>query len=290
MIINAKSANSYYLERSESIDRYLHEIRKYKVLSASEERKFLTRYKTTGDIRSRDILVNCNQRFMYSAAKRYSSNPETVLELINEGNIGLLEAIDKFDMSTTYRLLTYAQAYIRRNMNVYMCNNKTVKRKSDTKIGSIVARERSMFIMANERQPTIEELRDIMLTKHHINVTTDDDLCEISVVGVDACVTNSDDDYTTEQTDEYTARTKSDNTYVETMETDDMRNKVAHALSYLDDKSRIIIKMLYGIGYDKAYTAEEVGRTLNLCEMRINQIRNKACNDLKYIFKDYHIF
>ena len=283
MIINSNNSNVYFVNRNESIDRYLNSIRNYKPLEFEEENMYITRYKVDGDIKARDMLVNCNQRFVYSAAKRFSNDPDTVLKLVNEGNIGLIEAIERFDFTQGCRLLTYAQSYIRRNMVRFFCENKLVKRPSDKKIGSIVANERAMFYSMNERQPTIEELRSIMLNKYNINVNSDEDLYINDFVYVDDNVADTDDDYTIGETDTYLKSTSSYNEYDDTIEQENTKAIVLAALSKLDDRTQTIVKMLYGIDCDREYSAYELAEMYGMTKTRINQIKNEAQKRLEYM-------
>ena len=284
MIINSNNSNVYFVNRNNSIDRYLNSIRNYKPLAFDEENMYITRYKIDGDMKARDMLVNCNQRFIYSAAKRFSNNPDTVLELVNEGNIGLVEAIEKFDFTVGVRLLTYAQAYIRRNMIRYFCENRLVKRPSDTKIGSIITNERNAFYSMNERQPTIEELRSILLNKYNINVTNDEDFYVNNFVYIDDNVSDSDDDFTFGDTSEYINSTSTYNDYEKDIEYDNTKAVVLAALSKLDNRSQDILKRLYGIGYDREYSASEIADMYGMTKTRINQIKNEAQKRLEYMF------
>ena len=283
MIINSKNSNVYFVNRNNSIDRYLNSIRNYKPLEFEDENMYITKYKVDGDMKARDMLVNCNQRFVYSAAKRFSNDPDTVLELVNEGNIGLIEAIDRFDFTLGCRLLTYAQSYIRRNMVRYFCENRLVKRPSDYKIGSIVANERSIFYTMNERQPTIEELRSIMLNKYNINVNNDEDLYVNDFVYVDDNVSESDDDFTFGDTSEYLNNTSSYNEYDNDIEQDHTKAIVLTALSKLDKRSQEIVKMMYGIDCDREYSAAELADMYGMTKTRINQIKNEAQKRLEYL-------
>lgn len=283
MIINSKSTNVYFINRNESISRYLNSIRNYKPLSFNDENMYITRYKVDKDMSARDMLVNCNQRFVYSAAKRFTNNPDIILELVNEGNIGLIEAIDKFDFTVGCRLLTYAQSYIRRNMVRFFCENKIVKRPSDTKIGSILATERAMFYNINERQPTIEELRAIMANKYNVNVINDSDLYLTDFVYMDDCVSDADEEYKIEDTDEYLSATSSHNEYEDVIENDDTKATVLAALSKLDERTQDIVKMLYGIDCDREYSATELADMYGMTKTRINQIRNEAKRKLEYL-------
>lgn len=283
MIINSKNSNVYFVNRTDSIDRYLASIRDYKPLDFNEENMYITRYKVDGDMSARDMLVNCNQRFVYSAAKRFSNDPDTVLELVNEGNIGLIEAIDRFDFTVGCRLLTYAQAYIRRNMVRFFCENKIIKRPSDTKIGSIVANERANFHAVNERQPTIEELRSIMLNKYNIKVNNDEDLYINNIVYVDDNVADTDDSYTFGDKNDYIKTTSSYNEYEKTIEQDNTKAIITAALSQIDKRSQTIVKMMYGIDCDREYSASELAEMYGMTKTRINQIKNDAQKRLEYL-------
>lgn len=283
MIINSKNSNVYFVNRTDSIDRYLASIRDYKPLDFNEENMYITRYKVDGDMSARDMLVNCNQRFVYSAAKRFSNDPDTVLELVNEGNIGLIEAIDRFDFTVGCRLLTYAQAYIRRNMVRFFCENKIIKRPSDTKIGSIVANERVNFHAVNERQPTIEELRSIMLNKYNIKVNNDEDLYINNIVYVDDNVADTDDSYTFGDKNDYIKTTSSYNEYEKTIEQDNTKAIITAALSQIDKRSQTIVKMMYGIDCDREYSASELAEMYGMTKTRINQIKNDAQKRLEYL-------
>ena len=286
MIINSRTSNVYFVNRNSSIDRYLKSIREYKPLEFDEENMYITKYKIDGDMHARDILVNSNQRFVYSAAKRFSNDPDTVLELVNDGNIGLIEAIDRFDFTLGCRLLTYAQAYIRRNMVRYFCENRLVKRPSDYKIGSIVANERNIFYTMHERQPTIEELRSIMLNKYNISVNNDEDLYVNDFVHVDDSVTENDgssDNFTFGNTTEYLDSTASYNEYECDMEQEHTKAIILSALSKLDERSQEIIKMIYGIDCDREYSISELAEIYGMSKTRINQIKNKAQKRLEYM-------
>ena len=275
------STNIYYVQRNESIDRYLNSIRKYTPLSFEKENEYITLYKVDGDMKARDMLVNCNQRYVYSMAKRFTNNADTIMELVNEGNIGLIEAIDKFDFTKGCRLITYATQYISRNMVNYYCENRIVKRPSDTKIGSRVATERDIFFKMNERYPTIEELRSIMLNKYGINVKNDSDLETPEYIYVDERIVDDDENYTYASTPEYLAITSSENDYEAISEKDSIKAMVLTALSKLDTRSQVIVKMLYGIDNPREYSAQEIADMYGMTPTRINQIKRDAAKKLQ---------
>jgi RNA polymerase sigma factor (sigma-70 family) len=284
LIKNDVSTNVYYVNRNDSIDRYLNSIRKYKPLTFEQENECITRYKVDGDLKARDMLVNSQQLQIYSQAKKLSNNPDVVLELVNEGNIGLMEAIDRFDFTKGCRLFTFAAHYIYQAMNYYFCRNRLVKRPSDEKIGSRVATEREIFFKINERMPTIEELRSIMLNKYGVNVKSDSDLEVPEYIYVDNNIVDDDNDnFTYGNTPEYLAITSSENDYEAMSEKDDTKASVLAALGKLGTRTAEIIKMLYGIDYPREYTPKEIGELYGMTPTRINQIRREATKKLQYL-------
>jgi RNA polymerase primary sigma factor len=289
MIINSRkdtSTNIYYVNRNNSIDRYLNSIREFKPLTFEQENEYITKYKVDGDMKARDMLINCNQRFVYSAAKRFTNNANTVLELVNEGNIGLIEAIDKFDFTKGCRFLTFAKEYIRRNMVNYYCENRLVKRPSDTKIGSRVATERSIFYNLNQRHPTTEELRSIMLNKYGLKISNDSDLEIPDYIYIDENVSENDDNidkYRYENAPEFVCVTSSNNDYIKQSEADDTKAVVLAALSKLDQRSADIVKMIYGIDLPREYSVSEIADMYNMTTTRIHQIKREAAKKLQYL-------
>jgi RNA polymerase sigma factor (sigma-70 family) len=146
-----------------------------------------------------------------------------------------------------------------------------------------VANERAMFYSLNERQPTIEELRSIMLNKYNINVSNDEDLYINDFVYVDDNVADTDDDYTIGDTDTYLKNTSSYNEYEDTIEQENTKAIVLAALSKLDDRTQTIVKMLYGIDCDREYSASELAEMYGMTKTRINQIKNEAQKRLEYM-------
>jgi len=283
MIINKSSDSVYVRGRQEVLFRYLNMFRKYKPLTFEKENEYITRYKVDGDLNARDMLIKCNQRFLYSAAKRFSSDAETILDLIDEGNLGLIEAIEKFDFTFGVRLLSYAQAYISRNMVNYFCNDRMITRPMDTKIGSRVANERNIFYSIYQREPTYDELRDILYKKYGIDVKSDDDLSQNRVVRIDDPVFDGENSYTVENTDEYLNATNCYNDYDKTIEQDNTKAIVLAALNKINPKEAEIVKMRYGIGYDHEYMPWEIASVYNVTETRIHQIVAKATKSLEYV-------
>lgn len=112
--------------RNDCLEAWLRDIRQYKVLTVREEEEVITKYKA-GDMKMLDVLIEGNQRFLYAAARSYSRKADDILELISEGNIALIEAIEKFDLTYGVRFLSYASYYIRRSMLSWLNDRGCVK-------------------------------------------------------------------------------------------------------------------------------------------------------------------
>jgi DNA-directed RNA polymerase sigma subunit (sigma70/sigma32) len=120
MIVDCKKQDNFHINRTTAVELYFKEIRKYPVLSSDEQRELLIKAKD-GDMCARDKLVKCNQLFVASIAKKYQTDGN-FLDIVNEGNIGLLMAIDKFDLSKGNGFLTYAVGWVRKKINHKCCN------------------------------------------------------------------------------------------------------------------------------------------------------------------------
>ena len=108
-----------FIQGTDVINSYLSDVRKYKVLSEDEERELLIKAKN-GDRKAQDELILRNQRYVYSQAKIYATNEDDIMDYVQEGNIGLIEALSQFDVEKDNKFLTYARWYIKQKMNRYM--------------------------------------------------------------------------------------------------------------------------------------------------------------------------
>jgi RNA polymerase sigma factor (sigma-70 family) len=175
MIVDCKKQDNFHINRTTAVELYFKEIRKYPVLSPDEQRELLIKAKD-GDMCARDKLVKCNQLFVASIAKKYQTDGN-FLDIVNEGNIGLLIAIDKFDLSKGNGFLTYAVGWVRKKINEYNASVvKMVKTKNATKLYTYVRKIRNEFFVTNERYPTTDEIRDILRERYDVHVKDKSDL------------------------------------------------------------------------------------------------------------------
>ena len=188
MIVNLKSGTSDYFERTETLIRYYDDIRKYGLLSQEDEIKLFQLLKngsSSDKQKARETIINSNQRFVVAIAKKFGTN-DNILDLISEGNIGLMEAVDRFDYTKGVRFSTFAVWYIRRAVNTYNINHGALVTKSNiSKTYHVISQATNKFIQRELRQPTLEELRDIIVNEYNIDIKDVIDVLETSVVSID---------------------------------------------------------------------------------------------------------
>ena len=274
--MNTKNYNCKFYSGNETLNKYLSDIRKYKVLTPEEEVELFERI-ADGDEVAKARIVEANQRFVYSLAKIYSKNEDEVLDYVNEGNVGLITAIDTFDVTKGMKFITYAVWYIRRSMNYYLSTiNSLVAKSNNMKYGKKIECIKQEWICANGYEPTNEDIVDMLKDKHNIDIK---DICDVYDLNISSINQQLDDDYTIEDDSEFNEVTSSVNTYE--VDTDKTYNNelVGNILATLTEKQQDIIRMSFGIGYERSFTAEEIGDKYEMDEMTLNQLKN---NIIKY--------
>lgn len=284
--MNTKNYNCKFYSGNDTLNKYLSDIRKYKVLTLEEEVELFERI-CDGDENAKARIVESNQRFVYSLAKIYSKNEDEVLDYVNEGNIGLITAIDTFDVTKGMKFITYAVWYIRRSMNYYLSTmNSLVAKSNNMKYGKKIDYIKQECMCTNGYEPTYDEIVDMMKEKYNIDIK---DICDVYDLNISSINQQLDDDYTIEDNSEFNEVTSSVNAY-ET-ETDNTYNNelVGNILSTLTEKQQDIIRMSFGIGYERYFTAEEIGDKYEMDEMTVNQLKNNIIKYLKQNKSEYKL-
>ena len=284
--MNTKNYNCKFYSGNDTLNKYLSDIRKYKVLTPEEEVELFERI-SDGDESAKARIVESNQRFVYSLAKIYSKNDDEVLDYVNEGNIGLMTAIDTFDVTKGMKFITYSVWYIRRSMNYYLSTmNSLVAKSNNMKYGKKIEYIKQECMCKNGYEPTYDEIVDMMKEKYNIDIK---DICDVYDLNISSINQQLDDDYTIEDNSEFNEVTSSVNAY-ET-ETDNTYNNelVGNILSTLTEKQQDIIRMSFGIGYERYFTAEEIGDKYEMDEMTVNQLKNNIIKYLKQNKSEYKL-
>lgn len=268
-----------------SLDKYLQEIGHEELISAEEEVELARRIKT-GDRKALEKLTKANLRFVVSVAKQYQNQGLSLPDLINEGNIGLLKAAEKFDETRGFKFISYAVWWIRQSILQAIAEQGRVVRLPLNQVGSVnrINKVLSKFEQENERRPSVDEIADKTDLPHE----KIEDVLKVNTrqVSVDAPMADGDG---TSMID--FMQSDSDSSTDEELLKESLRAEIASALSVLNDRERNVIEAFYGINQPEC-TMEEIGKKYGLTRERVRQIREKAIRRLKQntqnkMLKDY---
>lgn len=288
MVVNLRTTTTFF-ERSENLTSYYAEIRKHPILTQEEEMEL---FKIMNDKVSspkekadaKEKLIVSNQRFVVAVAKRYASN-DTLLDLIDEGNIGLIESIDSFDINKGVKFMTWAVWYIRRAINFYLIDNdKMIKRSNKLKTYHIISQATSKFVQREQREPSMEELRDMLNDEYKIDIKNSYDLLDPMVTSIDRDMTSEDENYTSDIT-LFNTYSASSNTYERKSDNEFNSKLVTSLLKTLTPKESEMIVLLFGIGRDRALEVQEVAERFNYTPERIRQLKYSILEKLKVKYK-----
>ena len=283
-IVDCKFKSTYYLQRDRNTIDYFAEIRKYPILTAEEERELLFEVKNGSPLKAemaRERLVNCNQLFVASVAKKWANN-DNFLDLINEGNIGLLVAIDRFDLNKKQRFLSYAVFWVRQYINDYIINcEHLVKPLNAHKIHIYKAKVTSELTQKLERVPTPDEIRDETEKKYGINLPFSMDFINFSVASIDAPFMMEDKDNEANGVCMAFDNVTATNNIDKDIEVLDACKRANKALGMLTPREKRILMKYYGIGHTRNYDVYEIAESEQKSKERIRQIIKHAIIKLK---------
>ena len=276
-----KQKTAIITKQTPEIEAYLRSIRKYQPLTQEEENEVFKMYHSNDPVAKKkaiDTLVNANQRFIFSLAKDYAKGDETkVLDYVNEGSIGIINAIDKFDQSRGFKFISFAVWYIRQAMTNYAQTTDLFLRKSNNaKIGNNILKIRTAFFQENHREPTTDEIKEA-LAKKGIKIKENKDLEDVVRNSLDSVWG---DESTFENNPRYIQHSAIQNEYEKEMDDEDNKSVVGKLLQTLDERSQLVIKQLFGIGYESPVDIEVVAENLGLTPTRVGQIKNAALKKL----------
>lgn len=276
-----KQKTAIITKQTPEIEAYLRSIRKYQPLTQEEENEVFKMYRSNDPVAKEKAiatLVNANQRFIFSLAKDYAKGDETkVLDYVNEGSIGIINAIEKFDQTRGFKFISFAVWYIRQAMTNYAQTTDLFLRKSNNaKIGNNVLKIRTAFFQENHREPTTDEIKEA-LAKKGIKIKEDKDLEDVVRNSIDSVWG---DESTFENNPRYIQYSAIQNEYEKEMDDEDNKSAVGKLLKSLDERSQLVIKQLFGIGYENPIDIEVVAEHLGLTPTRVGQIKNAALKKL----------
>lgn len=259
----------------DAINQYLKEIRQFPLLNAEEERELLNRIQK-GDMQAKERLIESNLRLVVSIAKKYQNNGLSLMDLIQEANIGLLTAIDKFEPERGYRFSTYASWWIKQTISRALDNKSKLIRLPAYIVEGINKMKNAEKVLTIElgRTPSDEELAKYMGIDLEYAKKLQDNRKEISSLDVSI---GEDEEATIGELVADTINL----TPEESMDLQVQEEMLNGILSTLEDRESEVIKHRYGIGGNEPKTLEEVGHLFNLTKERIRQIEAKALRKLR---------
>jgi len=259
-----------------SLDKYLHEIGKVDLISAEEEVELARRIKK-GDKVALEKLISSNLRFVVSVAKQYQNQGLSLPDLINEGNLGLIKAAQRFDETRGFKFISYAVWWIRQSILQSLAEQARIVRLPLNKIGSInkINKVFNELEQRFEREPTILEISQVMeLAPADIKDALRSSGRHISM---DAPLQDGEDGNL------YDVFLNSDTPSPDReLLNESLRKEIERALSTLTYREASIIRLYFGLNGKHPHTLEEIGEEFNLTRERVRQIKEKAIKRLKH--------
>ena len=265
---------------SESLEKYLAEISKEEMVSLEEEVELAQRIKK-GDKKALERLTRGNLRFVVSVAKQYQNQGLSLADLINEGNLGLLKAAERFDETRGFKFISYAVWWIRQSIMQAISEQSRIVRLPQNQVGSMskINRVLSKFEQENERRPSIEELSEHTdLPEEKIDEALSANTRHVSV---DAPFADNEDNSLLD------VLVNEDAPSVDsTLEEESLKTEIRQALKILNDRERKVIEAFFGINNGHEMTLEEIGVKYGLTRERVRQIKEKAIKRLRECTKN----
>lgn len=271
-----KITKSITNRESQSLEKYLQEIGKVDLITPEEEVLLAERIKQ-GDQKALEKLTNSNLRFVVSVAKQYQNQGLSLSDLINEGNLGLIKAAQRFDETRGFKFISYAVWWIRQSILQALAEQSRIVRLPLNKVGlsNKIIKAYSQLEQEFEREPSTEELAELL------NLPTDEIETTLGVasrhVSVDAPFSDSEENCLLDVLENPNAVS----TDSEITHNDSLRCEIERSLSTLTDRQQAVLKFYFGIGVENALSLEDIGERFNLTRERVRQIKDKAINKLR---------
>lgn len=271
-----KITKSITNRESQSLEKYLQEIGKVELISPEEEVKLATLIKQ-GDQRALDRLTKANLRFVVSVAKQYQNQGLSLPDLINEGNVGLIKAAQRFDETRGFKFISYAVWWIRQSILQALAEQSRIVRLPLNKVGltNRIQKAYSLLEQQFEREPSAEELAEML----------EMDLEEVaSTLGINSRHVSMDSPLSEGE----------ENTLIDVLENpnaektdgqldhnESLKTEIDRSLKALTERQKEVICYFFGIGVDHPMSLEDIGEKFSLTRERVRQIKDKAITKLK---------
>ena len=259
-----------------SLDKYLQEIGKVDLITAEEEVELAQKIKA-GNQFALEKLTKANLRFVVSVAKQYQNQGLTLPDLINEGNLGLIKAAQRFDETRGFKFISYAVWWIRQSILQALAEQSRIVRLPLNKIGSInkINKTYAFLEQAHERAPSAEEIaKELDMTISDVKESLKNSGRHVSM---DAPLVEGEDSnlYDVLNSGESPNPDK-------VLLHESLRTEIERALETLTPREADVVRLYFGLGSHHAMTLEEIGETFDLTRERVRQIKEKAIRRLKH--------
>jgi RNA polymerase primary sigma factor len=271
-----KITKSITNRESQSLEKYLQEIGKVDLLTPEEEVELAKRIKQ-GDQIALEKLTKANLRFVVSVAKQYQSQGLSLSDLINEGNLGLIKAAQRFDETRGFKFISYAVWWIRQSILQALAEQSRIVRLPLNKVGSLnkINKAFSALEQEFEREPSPDELAE------SLEISADEVKTTLGIaarhVSMDAPFIDGEDNSLLEVLE----NPNSPKTDEGLVYNDSLRREIERSLSTLTDRQKDVIKLYFGIGIEHPMSLEDIGAKFALTRERVRQIKDKAINKLR---------
>jgi len=259
-----------------SLDKYLQEIGKVDLITAEEEVELAQRIKA-GDQFALEKLTKANLRFVVSVAKQYQNQGLTLPDLINEGNLGLIKAAQRFDETRGFKFISYAVWWIRQSILQALAEQSRIVRLPLNKIGSInkINKTYAFLEQAHERAPSAEEIaKELDMTVNDVKESLKNSGRHVSM---DAPLVEGEDSNLYDVLNSGESPNPDRHLLHESL-----RTEIERALDTLTPREADVVRLYFGLGNQHAMTLEEIGETFDLTRERVRQIKEKAIRRLKH--------
>lgn len=274
-----KISKSITNRESASLDKYLQEIGHEELLTTDQEVELAQRIRK-GDKRALEKLTKANLRFVVSVAKQYQNQGLSLPDLINEGNVGLIKAAEKFDETRGFKFISYAVWWIRQSILQAIAEQSRLVRLPLNQVGSVnkIARELSRFEQERERKPSVDEIAErVDLPEDKI---ADAMKANSRHVSMDAPIADGEDSSMIDFLSGDSSNTDRE------LAIESLKAEVSRILKVLTDKEQKVLRAFFGIDGSPEMTLDEIGEKYNLTRERVRQIKEKALRRLRHNTKN----
>ena len=270
-----KITKSITNRESQSLEKYLQEIGKVELITPEEEVR-LARLIKQGDQRSLDRLTKANLRFVVSVAKQYQNQGLSLPDLINEGNLGLIKAAQRFDETKGFKFISYAVWWIRQSILQALAEQARIVRLPLNKVGltNRIQKAFSQLEQEFEREPSAEELAELL------NMDLEEVTSSLGInarhISMDTPLSEGEEGTLLDVLENPNAETDADLDH-----TQSLRLEIDRSLQTLTERQKEVLCYFFGIGVDHPLSLEDIGERFNLTRERVRQIKDKAITKLR---------